>query len=81
MQQEKHIQFWWTKDDKNRDILWDRENERLVIGIDEKYYRPAEVDLLLGDATKAKEKLGWEPKIKFNELVKKMMENELKWKK
>ncbi len=73
--------FWWTKDDKNRDILWDRENERLVIGIDEKYYRPAEVDLLLGDATKAKEKLGWEPKIKFNELVKKMMENELKWKK
>ena len=69
--------FWWTKDDKNRDILWDRENERLVIGIDEKYYRPAEVDLLLGDATKAKEKLGWEPKIKFNDIVKEMVLNDI----
>ena len=46
--------------------------------IDQKYFRPSEVDLLLGDATKAKEKLGWEPKIKFKELVKLMFEEEMK---
>jgi GDPmannose 4,6-dehydratase len=48
------------------------------VQIDERYYRPAEVDLLLGDATKAREKLGWEPKIGFKELVKIMVEHDLK---
>jgi GDPmannose 4,6-dehydratase len=42
-----------------------------------KYDRPAEVDLLIGDATKAKQKLGWEPKVTFPELVKIMVEAEL----
>jgi GDPmannose 4,6-dehydratase len=75
-----HDNVWvlWKTDDKGRDILWDKKNNRLIIGIDEKYYRPAEVDLLLGDATKAKEKLGWEAKTKFKDLVKKMMLNDLK---
>jgi len=50
--------------------------DSLVIGIDEKYYRPAEVDLLLGDATKAKQILKWEPRVTFKELIKRMMENE-----
>ena len=68
----------WKKDEQGREILWDVYDDQLVIGIDEKYYRPAEVDLLLGDASKAKEKLGWEPKVTFKELVKRMMENELK---
>ncbi len=68
--------FQWKKDEQGREILWDQLMKSVVIGIDEKYYRPAEVDLLLGDATKAKEKLGWEPKVTFKELVKKMMENE-----
>jgi GDPmannose 4,6-dehydratase len=68
--------FQWIKDNKNRDILWDVHEDKLVIGIDEIYYRPAEVDLLLGDASKAKEKLNWAPKIKFQELVKRMMTNE-----
>jgi len=72
----EHFYFEWRKDDKDRDILWDTQLDQLVIGIDEKYYRPAEVDLLLGDASKAKEKLGWEPKIKFKDLVWRMMENE-----
>ena len=71
-------QFNWHKDEKDRDILWDDRKNKLVIGIDEKYYRPSEVDMLLGDATKAKETLEWKPKIKFQELVKRMMENELK---
>ncbi|MGB0889664.1 MAG: GDP-mannose 4,6-dehydratase [Solirubrobacterales bacterium] len=39
------------------------------VEIDPRYYRPTEVDLLIGDATKAKEKLGWEPKVSFEELV------------
>lgn len=69
--------FQWKKDEERREILWDMEEWKLVIGIDPKYYRPAEVDLLLGDPTKAKEKLGWEAKTKFPELVKKMMLNEL----
>ncbi|MFO7924680.1 MAG: GDP-mannose 4,6-dehydratase [Bacteroidales bacterium] len=45
-----------------------------VVGIDERYFRPAEVDLLIGDSTKAKEKLGWEPKTTFKELVRIMVE-------
>ena len=49
---------------------------KVIIEIDEKYYRPAEVDVLLGDYTKAKEKLGWEPKVKFSELVKIMTNND-----
>jgi len=72
--------FEWAKDRFLRECLWEvfpDESTKLVIGIDDKYYRPAEVDLLLGDATKAKEKLGWEPKTKFKDLVKKMMLNEL----
>ena len=48
------------------------------VGIDEKYFRPQEVNLLLGDARKAKEKLHWEPKVKFKELVQIMMEADLK---
>lgn len=47
------------------------------IGIDPVYYRPQEVHLLLGDASKAKEKLDWEPKVKFRELVKIMLAADL----
>lgn len=48
------------------------------IEIDPRYYRPSEVENLIGDAKKAKERLGWEPKIKFEDLVKKMVNNNLK---
>ena len=44
------------------------------VEIDPKYYRPSEVDHLLGDASKAKEKLGWEPKVRFKELVELMVD-------
>ena len=50
---------------------------RDYVEIDAKYYRPAEVDLLIGDPTKAKVKLGWEPKISFDDLVKEMVEAEM----
>ncbi len=48
------------------------------VKIDERFKRQAEVDLLVGDITKAKEKLGWQPKTKFKELVKIMVDNDLK---
>ncbi len=48
------------------------------VKFDERYLRPAEVDILIGDATKAKEKLGWEPSITFEELVKLMVDSDLK---
>mgnify|MGYP000217835586 CR=1 FL=1 len=49
-----------------------------VLAIDPKYFRPTEVDLLIGDPTKAKEKLGWEPEIQLAELVEDMMSSDLK---
>ncbi|MEA2298635.1 MAG: GDPmannose 4,6-dehydratase [Solirubrobacteraceae bacterium] len=48
------------------------------VEIDERYYRPAEVDHLLGDATKARERLGWEAKVSFAELVGIMMDADIK---
>ena len=47
------------------------------VGVDPKYYRPTEVDLLLGDASKAKRVLGWEPKIKFKQLIEEMVDADL----
>ena len=49
-----------------------------VVSVDPKYYRPTEVDLLVGDATKAKEKLGWVPKYSLEDLVEDMMSSDLK---
>jgi len=48
-----------------------------IIKIDPKYFRPAEVDILLGDPSKAREKIGWEAKVKFGELIKIMIDYEL----
>jgi GDPmannose 4,6-dehydratase len=53
-------------------------NWKKYVGIDPKYYRPKEVNLLLGDASKAKKTLGWKPKIKFKELVKIMLFADIK---
>jgi GDPmannose 4,6-dehydratase len=44
---------------------------------DERYLRPAEVDLLIGDASKAKKKLGWEPKVKFKQLAEIMVDADI----
>ena len=53
-------------------VGYDRNSKKIVIRVDPKYFRPAEVETLLGDASKAKEKLGWEPKISFKQLVEDM---------
>ena len=55
------------------EVGYDWNTKRPVIKVDPKYFRPAEVESLLGDATKAKEKLGWEPKTSFTELVEDMV--------
>jgi GDPmannose 4,6-dehydratase len=56
----------------------DENNGNLILRIDPRYYRPTEVDTLLGDPSKAKSKLGWKPKISFTEMVREMVDSDLK---
>ena len=49
-----------------------------MVEVSPEFYRPAEVDLLIGDSSKAKKQLGWEPKVRFNELVQMMVEWDIK---
>jgi len=56
----------------------DKKSGQTLIEIDPKYYRPAEVDILLGDYTKAKKNLGWEPLVKFDALIQIMAEADIK---
>jgi len=64
--------YWKGKGADEKGFL--KSSNKQVVGINPRYYRPTEVDLLLGDYSKAKEKLGWEPKVTFKELVKIMVE-------
>lgn len=67
-------------------IIWEGEGQKevginadtgkVLIEVDPRYYRPTEVELLIGDPSKAKEKLGWKPKVKFDELVKMMIKSD-----
>ncbi len=54
------------------EVAVDRVSKRTIVAVDERYFRPAEVESLLGDPTKAKEKLGWEPTTTFDQLVEDM---------
>ncbi len=54
------------------------DNGLTIIEVSSKYYRPAEVEILLGDFSKAKNKIGWEPKVKFSDLAKLMINSDLK---
>lgn len=60
------------------EILVDKKSGRIIVKLNPKYLRPAEVELLLGDPTKVKDEIGWTPTVKFEELVKKMMFHDLK---
>ena len=51
---------------------------KCIVAVDPRYFRPTEVETLLGDASKAREKLGWTPKISFKELVTEMVREDLK---
>lgn len=55
----------------------DSATSETIVRIDPRYYRPAEVEQLLGNPAKAKEKLGWEPRVKFEELVRIMTDGDL----
>ena len=77
------IELGWDKDQKGVPIKWENkgvdeigirsDTGQVVIRIDHRYFRPTEVETLLGDPSKAKEKLGWIPKISLEELVKEMI--------
>jgi GDPmannose 4,6-dehydratase len=54
------------------------QNGKRIVAVDPRYFRPTEVEALLGDPTKAREKLGWVPKIRFKELVAEMMREDLR---
>lgn len=58
--------------------LYPVEKGKVVLRIDPNYYRPAEVELLIGDPAKAKEKLGWEPKHQLDDIIREMVESDLK---
>ncbi|XP_047534252.1 GDP-mannose 4,6 dehydratase [Vanessa atalanta] len=55
----------------------DADTDELLVKVNAKYFRPTEVDLLLGDPSKAKQKLGWKPRVTFEQLVKDMVEADL----
>jgi GDPmannose 4,6-dehydratase len=66
---------WSGKGLKEKGI--DTKTKKVIIELDSRYFRPAEVDLLIGDPSKARKKLGWKPKTKFKDLVKLMIEKDL----
>jgi GDPmannose 4,6-dehydratase len=71
------IPYYWKGDGLNEKCYLDNGDaeHHVIVEIDERYFRPAEVDLLLGDATKAKEKLNWEAKTKLPDLLKIMIDD------
>ena len=71
------IEIFWTGYDIN-EKGYNRETGDLLVEIDSKYFRPNEVDLLLGDYTKAKTELGWMPKYTVEEIIKEMVESDIK---
>lgn len=70
------IEIDW-KGEGEEEVGLDRKSGRTLVSVDPRYYRPTEVELLLGDPTKAREVLGWEPKTSFNELVEMMVKSDL----
>jgi len=52
---------------------YDKQSGRLLVRVNPEFYRPAEVDLLIGDPTKARKELGWEPTVTFDQLVEMMV--------
>ena len=78
----------WIKEKGGKGIIWEKsgvneigrraDTKEVVVRVDPRYFRPTEVDLLIGDSTKAREKLGWEPEVKLDGLVYDMMESDLK---
>lgn len=62
----------WRGEGRN-EVGFDRKTEEILIEVDPRYFRPTEVDSLIGDATKARTKLGWQHRVSFDELIKEMV--------
>jgi GDPmannose 4,6-dehydratase len=80
---ELDIHIIWTGQGVNEigtieQTISENSRPRVIVRVDPRYFRPTEVESLLGDPTKAREKLGWEPKTTFNELVSEMVREDLK---
>ena len=73
------IEGKWIGSEINEKFVLKHKPEITLMSINAKFYRPAEVELLLGDSGLARKELNWVPKISFDELVKKMVENDLKF--
>lgn len=69
------MEIFWQGDGLNEKGI-NKKTNKIIIEIDPRYFRPSEVPILLGDYSKAKQKLGWEPKVKFDELVKIMAKSD-----
>ena len=69
---EINIEIKWKGEDID-EVGIDTKTDNIIVRIDKRYFRPTEVETLLGDSTKAKNKLNWQPKISFQALVKEMM--------
>ena len=66
------IEILWEGEGVNEKVV-DTKSGKVIVAVDPRYFRPTEVETLLGDPTKAKEKLGWVPKTTFEEMVKEMV--------
>ena len=73
---EAGIEIEWEGEGVN-EVGKDKATGKVLVEVDPRYYRPTEVELLISDPSKAREKLGWEPKVSFEELVKMMMESDM----
>ena len=79
------VEIYFTGDgEKEKGIIkndskdFNLKKDQVVVSVSKKYYRPSEVDILVGDASKARKELGWEPKYNLDLLVKEMMDSEMK---
>ena len=70
------VEVLW-EGEKEKEVGRDKKTGNVVVAVDPKFYRPAEVEQLLGDPKKAKQKLGWEPTVKFEKLVEIMTKSDL----
>ena len=70
------IDLIWDGEGKMRRVVIDHKTGQELITISSKFFRPTEVDLLLGNATKTQQKLNWKPKVSFKELINMMVDSD-----
>ena len=80
------LKLGWNSEENGPGIIWEgdginevgrrADNNEIVIKIDPRYFRPTEVEILLGDSTKASEELGWAPKISLEDIISEMIDND-----